>query len=509
MVSLSVKKNEAQQSKLEPIKSFFLTYWGTLLVGFCFCITRLRYITYPLGLVHRQVVKEGYRSYEAITSSREFSFVIYEQPIFVILLEILYNITGKSPDNLVIWARIMGFIFSAISLIIIYKISEMAFGDIAAKFASFLYSLSPYGIFLNLGIQRETLMWLFGLSAIFFLLKYLETENAKYIIFNLAFSILAILTKLTGFYFLFTSIISLVLFYSGSPFKARITLRKRFFALFLISTSIILFSLLFAIFSVEGDSFSALRNTIVHRPEALFDTNFWGTAVVFAMIHIPITTVLLGGIGFFLALLPFKKESLVIILWFLFTGMEFVFYGYGAIIHEYYILYLLPPLVVLAGKPLLLLYEVSLSQMTEINVFPSKFASPGLILILLLCSSFVPLFNYTGETKIVDASKPFYEDVRSIGLFLNDYDIQGREIAIIYWKENYTWWKSHLTLMRTYIAKPNIDVIYTYNISEIIYWRKFKAIIGWRDDLNQVKGILALNFANYTFYSQNYPFKGI
>ena len=166
----------------------------------------------------------------------------FEQPFYNFLLELGYQISGKSPDILVLWGRVLGFLISMLTLIIIYKITKLIFGEIAAKFSAFLYSVSPYGIILGVGIQRENLMWFFGLCAIFFLLRYLETEEQKNIILNLAFSFLAILIKFTGIYFLFASIVSLIFLYTRSSLKNRFSFRYRFLLLFLFLFGMILIS---------------------------------------------------------------------------------------------------------------------------------------------------------------------------------------------------------------------------------------------------------------------------
>ncbi|MFX0138999.1 MAG: glycosyltransferase family 39 protein, partial [Candidatus Hodarchaeota archaeon] len=207
MAVLNENVDEIQPNKLETIKKFFTTSWSILLIGFIFSIIRIRYLLYPLGLMHRQPVKEGYRSYEAITFTEEFKIpflqgIVIEQPIYVFLLEIGYFLFGKSPDGLVLWGRCLGFFLSALGLILVYKISEIIFGDFAAKFSAFLYSLSPYIISVGIAIQRETLMWLFGLCALYFLLRYIQENENRYIILTLIFSILSFMTKLTGLYFL-------------------------------------------------------------------------------------------------------------------------------------------------------------------------------------------------------------------------------------------------------------------------------------------------------------------
>ncbi|MFX0022559.1 MAG: glycosyltransferase family 39 protein [Candidatus Hermodarchaeota archaeon] len=505
--------NETQPNKLESIKKIFFTYWSVLLIGFIFSITRIRYLTYPLGLMHRQPVKEGYRSYEAVTASESFGIPIFqniylEQPIYVFILEIGYHLLGNSPDGLVLWGRCIGFILSAITLIILYKISELIFEDITAKFAALLYALSPYGISLGIAIQRETLMWLFGLCAIYWIIKYIKTNEEKYIIFNLIFSVLSVLTKLTGFYFLFTSIVSLILFYSGSFKGIKISLHIRIILITLLLVMIGLFSAIFSIFIVERNSFSAFRHTIIYEPTALIDTQFWGNVVVNAMLYIPITTVLLAGVGLFFVVASLKKENLVLLIWIIFTGMEIVFYGYGAIIHEYYVLYLLHPLVILAGNTLFLLYQSNLKQVIENGHVPMLFVRPFLIIFLFLSSGFIPWFYYTGEDKMIRSNKPFYEDIRSIGTFLKEYDIDGKDIVVVYLKENYTWWKFQLTLVRTYTAKSGIMDYYTSNISEVICSGDYNAVIGWSDDLDTVKPELAIHFQNYIIYQQDILFRG-
>lgn len=504
MVNVSKNADENYSNILETLNCFFSTNWTILLIGFVFSITRIHYLTYPLGLLHRQIVKEGFRSYEAVTGGAKLSFEGYfELPIFVLLLEIGYNIFGKSPDGLVFWGRSLGFISSILILILIYKITEIAFGDIAAKFAAFLYAICPYGIFVDIGIQRETLMWLFGICAIFCILKYLETDKQKYVFLNLTFSLLAILTKFTGIYFLFASIASLILFYSLKPIETSVSLRTRLIVFFSFFIGIIILSVLITLSSPEG----AFSHTIVYEPDALFDTEFWGPIIIFATMYIPVTTVLLGILGLINALSSPKKEILVIIIWIFFAGMEIIFYGYGAVIHEYYIFHLLHPLVIFAGNTLFLFYQFNQKLVINNGLIPTRLANPVLVLFLFLSSGFIPLFNFSGQVKVVVANKQLYEDIRSIGLFLHDYDIQGHEIAIIFDTEEYDFWKYHLTLARTYIAKPFIYARFSSGIMKYILDQKYKAIIGWSDDLIKIREELMSYFGNYTFYPQNTPFR--
>lgn len=207
--------NKKWSNGIKIIKTHFSTSWHILLISFIFRITRIRHLTYPLGLIHRQYLKEIWRSYSAIISNPKFSLnILNEQPIYVFLLKNLYIISGKSPDGLVFLARVMGSIFLHLSLILIYKINEMVFGEITAKFTAFLYSISPYVVFIGIGIQRQTLMWLFGLCAIYFFLKYLRTEKNKFIMANMCFSLLSLMSKFTCVYFIFTCLVLLILFYS-------------------------------------------------------------------------------------------------------------------------------------------------------------------------------------------------------------------------------------------------------------------------------------------------------
>ena len=67
MVNDSKNIDENYSNILETLKNFFSTNWTILLIGFVFSITRIHYLTYPLGLLHRQIIKEGFRSYEAVT----------------------------------------------------------------------------------------------------------------------------------------------------------------------------------------------------------------------------------------------------------------------------------------------------------------------------------------------------------------------------------------------------------------------------------------------------------
>ncbi|MFX0138997.1 MAG: hypothetical protein ACFFDN_35475, partial [Candidatus Hodarchaeota archaeon] len=118
---------------------------------------------------------------------------------------------------------------------------------------------------------------------------------------------------------------------------------------------------------------------------------------------------------------------------------------------------------------------------------------------------------YIGEARMVAANKPLHEDIRSIGLFLKDYDIEGDRISIIVLRENYQYWKQHLILASTYIAKPGVREHYIDQKSDIdirTMAAHYKAVIGWSDDLDHVRDELQLYFGNLTIYPQDTLFRG-
>jgi hypothetical protein len=263
------------------------------------------------------------------------------------------------------------------------------------------------------------------------------------------------------------------------------------------------------VFSAGLSSISAVQHTIIYQPQVLLDDKFYSSFIINSIQFISGSTAFLGGIGFFFAFLSFKKENIALVIWTFIAGAEYIFYGYGTVIHGYYVLYFLHPLVILAGNTLFQFYQINMKQLSTNKKFPKNIASPVIFIIIFLTSGFFPLFYYLYEVDTVETNRPLFEDIRSLGLFLRSSEFEGEEIALIYWYETYDWWRFYLTLARTYIAKSSIKVIYTNNVTEGILSANASAIFGWSDDLIQANEVLMLNFSNYRVYPQTNGFPSI
>ncbi|MFX0022561.1 MAG: hypothetical protein ACFE9S_09545 [Candidatus Hermodarchaeota archaeon] len=112
---------------------------------------------------------------------------------------------------------------------------------------------------------------------------------------------------------------------------------------------------------------------------------------------------------------------------------------------------------------------------------------------------------------MIESNRPLHEDIRSIGLFLRDYNVKGNEISIIVIRVNYSYWKQHIILASTSIAKSGVIEHYISNKSSIdikSMVTHYKVVIGWSDDLDQVRDDLLAYYGNCTIYPQDTLFRG-
>ncbi len=90
----------------------------------------------------------------------------------------------KEADKLYITVRLLMILCATLSIFIIFLILKSAYSDASALLGAFLLSILPMHVFNSIYVRPDIMMMFFGLLAIYFSLRILETNKTKYYILS-------------------------------------------------------------------------------------------------------------------------------------------------------------------------------------------------------------------------------------------------------------------------------------------------------------------------------------
>jgi 4-amino-4-deoxy-L-arabinose transferase-like glycosyltransferase len=114
-----------------------------------------------------------------------------EFPLFPWSIAVLYKLFGVHE----VFGRLLSYLFSLLSLLVFFKLARYLLPPIGAFIASLFFVLSPVVISISNSLQPDGLMLLWYLTAVYALIRWLDDESAKYFLFAMIATALAILAK--------------------------------------------------------------------------------------------------------------------------------------------------------------------------------------------------------------------------------------------------------------------------------------------------------------------------
>jgi glycosyltransferase involved in cell wall biosynthesis len=104
----------------------------------------------------------------------------------------------KEADKLYITVRLLMILCATLSIFIVFLILKSAYSVVSALLGAFLLSILPMHVFNSIYVRPDIMMMFFGLLAIYFSLKVLETNETKYYILSCLAVGFSAGTKLNG-----------------------------------------------------------------------------------------------------------------------------------------------------------------------------------------------------------------------------------------------------------------------------------------------------------------------
>lgn len=114
-----------------------------------------------------------------------------EFPLYPWSIAVLYKLFGIHE----VFGRLLTYLFSLLSLLVFFKLARYLLPPIGAFIASLFFVLSPVVISISNSLQPDGLMLLWYLAAVYAFIRWLDDESAKYFVFAMLATALAILAK--------------------------------------------------------------------------------------------------------------------------------------------------------------------------------------------------------------------------------------------------------------------------------------------------------------------------
>ena len=149
-----------------------------------------------LGSVSRNFVTEGFNPlYPQIDwRGQTPGYAEMEFTLYPALIAGTYEIFGVH-DYL---GRVWAFIFSLGAMFFFFKLARFYLGDVFAIFAALFFAFNPLVVEISTAIQPEGLMIFTYLAAVYFFLRWLDSEKNKFFWPAIIFTALTILAKATA-----------------------------------------------------------------------------------------------------------------------------------------------------------------------------------------------------------------------------------------------------------------------------------------------------------------------
>ncbi|MCM8808180.1 MAG: glycosyltransferase family 39 protein, partial [Candidatus Omnitrophica bacterium] len=254
-------------------------------------------------------------------------------------------------DKIVFFSRLPMIFLSILLGIFIYLWSKNLYGEIAGLFSLFLFTFCPNFLAHSFLVTTDVPFTLFFIATLYFLYKFFETKNKKYLTFSGIFFGFSLSTKFTGILLLPFILLILILIEFSKNLKNewKVNLKNFLIYLILLPFGILLLSYLFFGF---GNFILGIKRIIYETTErghisylnGKFSTKGWPYYFIFAFFYktpIPIIIFILFSI---LISLEFEEKEKFIILpaviYFIFASLSKKQIGIRYILPFYALLYI-------------------------------------------------------------------------------------------------------------------------------------------------------------------------
>jgi len=145
------------------------------------------------AMITRNLVKDGLDLLHPRVDwfGNNTAYLALEFPLYNGVIAIFYVVFGEQE----IFGRILSILFSAGGMVLFYKLARLFFQEKVALYSLLFYMLCPLSIFYSQTYMPESMMLFFSIGAIYFLLRWRETDQKTQLALAIAFTLGALLVK--------------------------------------------------------------------------------------------------------------------------------------------------------------------------------------------------------------------------------------------------------------------------------------------------------------------------
>jgi len=181
---------------------------------------------------------------------------------------VFFFINKKNVDNIVFWARFPMILIGILLGFFMYLWTKELYGEVSGIFTLFLFSFCPNFLAHSCLVTTDVPFTAFFVITLYYLWKFFETENKKYLIFSGIFFGLSISTKFTGIVVMPFIILTLLIIVLKDKIKAKLKINYSIIVLCLV---LIPFIILILIYRIYGFKYFLLGLKTI-----IFETTEWG-----------------------------------------------------------------------------------------------------------------------------------------------------------------------------------------------------------------------------------------
>jgi len=432
-----------------------------LIALFCLAI-RLIYINQPLvddqnwrqtdtAAIARNFYEEDFRLLYPRVDWRGTTegYVESEFPLYPYWVALLYRVFGGVYEGL---GRGVSAVFSALSVLILFKLTAKLYGRRTGYWAGLLFGVMPINVFFGRAFMVESLMIFCSIGMVYFFSEWLDRRGAVLFALAALFSTMAFLVKIPTLYMGLP-----LLFLAYDAFEKRVFARWELwaFAILVLVPPMLWYVHAHRLFEQTHLTFGIWNRYGYSKFGSLFmrvDPKFYATLAerIFGIILTPI-----GGVLFLVGLvLPVRsRRERLPHAWVLAIAIYTLIAAEGNRALDYYQMPLVPPAVILMARVLSRIQTEDMVERTSLRKVLSTRASLGVLFLLIAFLSYTfahesfkghPYYAYfTGEYDIgkqVDRSIGRHDLIVTIDLDENRRaPYRSQNPALLYYSHRKGW----------------------------------------------------------------------
>ncbi|HOK55789.1 MAG TPA: glycosyltransferase family 39 protein [bacterium] len=262
-----------------------------------------------------------------------------------------FYLNRENVDNIVFWARFPMILLGILLGFFIYLWSKELYGEIAGLFCLFLFSFCPNFLAHSCLVTTDVPFTAFFVITLYYLWKFFETNNNKYLLFSGIFFGLSISTKFTGIVVIPFIILFLIIMKIKDNFKTKLKSNLIFFLLYLVLIPFIVLLLTYRIYGFKN-FLLGLKTIVFETTErghmsflnGRFSTTGWRYYFILAFLYkTPIALIIFFILSIFINRKIEKKEFFLILpafIFFIFSSFSKKQIGIRYILPFYALIYI-------------------------------------------------------------------------------------------------------------------------------------------------------------------------